>query len=123
MIEEFEPRVYDGFSDWENVAYEFQADIGPEPEFIYARYVQPPYEGIATIIFRRDGKWWLVYASHCSCYGLEDQWAPQEFFPEVHLAAKDEDKRIAVMLDGDGDRCTKEQKKFDDWLAWAIGQS
>lgn len=36
------------------------------------------YEMHTLVIFERDGKLWEVNAAHCSCYGLEDQWEPEE---------------------------------------------
>lgn len=47
-------------------------------EILYAHYDCPPYEGYATVIFRKDGKLYEVNGSHCSCMGLEDQWEPEE---------------------------------------------
>jgi hypothetical protein len=47
-------------------------------EMIYASYDCPPYEGYAHVIFVRDGKIYEVNGSHCSCFGLEDQWQPEE---------------------------------------------
>lgn len=47
-------------------------------EILYASYECPPYEGYAHVIFRKDGKLYEVNGSHCSCYGLEDQWKPEE---------------------------------------------
>lgn len=47
-------------------------------EFIYASYDTPPYEGYAHVIFRKNGKLYEVNGSHCSCYGLEGQWTPEE---------------------------------------------
>ena len=29
-------------------------------------------------LFERDGKLYEVFGGHCSCYGLEDQWKPEE---------------------------------------------
>jgi hypothetical protein len=29
-------------------------------------------------LFRQGGKLWEVHGSHCSCYGFEDQWLPEE---------------------------------------------
>ncbi len=87
-------RVYLGFKDWADVAHEFQAEIGPEPDKVFAAYSTPPYEGDAVVIFNRDGKWWLATGAHCSCYGLEEQWEPEQFDPNVHFAAVAEGKRI-----------------------------
>lgn len=47
-------------------------------EILLASYGAPAYEGYAFVLFRRDGKLWEVNASHCSCYGLEGQWSPEE---------------------------------------------
>lgn len=47
-------------------------------EIVYAAYDTPGYEGYAHVIFIKDGKLYEVNGSHCSCYGLEDQWKPEE---------------------------------------------
>ena len=49
-----------------------------DTEILFAFYGTAPYEGDAIVIFERTGKLFEVNASHCSCYGLEDQWAPEE---------------------------------------------
>ena len=36
------------------------------------------YDGSAFVLFERDGKLYEVNGGHCSCYGLEDQWDPEE---------------------------------------------
>jgi hypothetical protein len=50
---------------------------------IAATYDQADYEGYATVIFKRGGKLYMVEASHCSCYGLEEQWNPEEILEDV----------------------------------------
>lgn len=42
-------------------------------------YTYESYSGDAFVLFRdtRDGKWYEVNGSHCSCFGLEDQWRPE----------------------------------------------
>ncbi len=47
-------------------------------EILVASYTYECYEGDAYVLFRRDGKLFEVHGSHCSCYGLEDQWEPEE---------------------------------------------
>lgn len=47
-------------------------------EIIYAAYDTPAYEGYAHVIFISNGKIYEVNGSHCSCYGLEGQWRPEE---------------------------------------------
>jgi hypothetical protein len=45
---------------------------------VFAGYECPGHEGYADIIFVREGKFYHVQGSHCSCYGLENQWLPEE---------------------------------------------
>lgn len=47
-------------------------------EILLASYGTPSYEGYAFVLFRRGGKLYEVNGSHCSCYGLEGQWEPEE---------------------------------------------
>lgn len=47
-------------------------------KILLASYGTGGYEGSAFVLFRRGGKLFEVNGSHCSCYGLEDQWDPQE---------------------------------------------
>jgi len=44
---------------------------------LYANYEQEYYEGSAGVVFVREGKLFWVSGSHCSCYGLEEQWSPE----------------------------------------------
>ena len=47
-------------------------------EILLASYTYEDYSGDAFVLFSRDGKLWEVNGSHCSCYGLEGQWEPEE---------------------------------------------
>ena len=47
-------------------------------EVLFAAYESGGYEGDAFALFRKDGKLFEVRGSHCSCYGLEGQWEPEE---------------------------------------------
>lgn len=49
-----------------------------------ASYDIQGYEGTAFVLFEdtEDGKLYEVNGSHCSCYGLEGQWEPEEVSPE-----------------------------------------
>jgi hypothetical protein len=65
-------------------------------EILYACYSTGDYEGWAHVIFRKEGKLYEVNGSHCSCYGLEGQWKPEEtsvaallFRPNVADEAKE----------------------------------
>ena len=81
-------RDFDG-SRWSNYRNdEDQVPLSEKPEFkdveiLLASYGTPSYEGYAFVLFREDGKLWEVNGSHCSCYGLEGQWSPEETSVEV----------------------------------------
>lgn len=46
-------------------------------DVLFAAY-ECEYEGQALVVFRRNDCLYEVNGSHCSCYGLEDQWEPEE---------------------------------------------
>ena len=80
---QFETGNWDGKKGWEAVQSEFETDT-PEPEeVIFARYTAEGYEGDATIIYRNGDKYYYVSGSHCSCYGLEGQFEPEEYTAET----------------------------------------
>jgi hypothetical protein len=45
---------------------------------LLAAYDIDGYEGSAFVLFEKDGKLYEVNGGHCSCYGLEGQWEPEE---------------------------------------------
>jgi hypothetical protein len=47
-------------------------------KILFAWYGYESYEGSAFILFKKDGKLYEVNGGHCSCYGLEGQWKPEE---------------------------------------------
>jgi hypothetical protein len=51
-------------------------------EIIYAAYETGPYDGQALVLFKKDKKYYIVDAGHCSCYGLEGMWDPVEVTKE-----------------------------------------
>jgi hypothetical protein len=52
-------------------------------EIMLAYYSYENYSGDAFVLFRRDGKLYEVNGGHCSCYGLEGQWEPEETTAEA----------------------------------------
>ncbi len=50
---------------------------------LVASYTYDDYSGSAYVLFERDGKLYEVHGSHCSCYGLEGQWEPEETFEDA----------------------------------------
>ncbi|WEM34432.1 hypothetical protein [Xanthomonas phage X1] len=49
-----------------------------DAQIILAYYESSGYEGDAFVLFRKWGKYYEVSGGHCSCYGLEGQFEPEE---------------------------------------------
>lgn len=98
--------IYKGdFCDWSDVASNFRiGDIG-EPVAVYADYDCPSYEGYANVYYVEGGKLYHVYGSHCSCYGLEGMWEPDEMTIESV-------RRIFT----EGSRCQSDKAERLEWL-------
>jgi hypothetical protein len=91
-VSESHQKYFGVFSDRESVAREFDEGRGSrfdasfviaetfptDDQILFAVYDCPPYEGVAFVVFERDGILYEVHGSHCSCWGLEDQWEPEE---------------------------------------------
>lgn len=45
---------------------------------LFASYSRENYSGDAYVLYEKDGKLFEVFGSHCSCYGLEGQFEPDE---------------------------------------------
>jgi hypothetical protein len=66
------------FKSKEDVEREFEEKI-PEGAAIHiAWYGYGSYEGDSFVLFEDSGKLYEVNASHCSCFGIEGQWTPEE---------------------------------------------
>ena len=73
----FMQRFFGDFSDSGDVFNAFSVDDREGCEILAAEYEMDGYEGSASVLFRKDGKLFEVYVSHCSCYGLEGCWQPE----------------------------------------------
>ena len=92
-------EIYKGFEGWKDVMCQFhESEYGkdsdkirdafiaqnPEPELVLlAHYYTGSYEGDALVVYKKDGKFYTVEGSHCSCYGLEGQSNPEEYDSET----------------------------------------
>lgn len=72
-------------NDWEGgdiatVLADFEADSTSLDActLLIGSYSYESYEGSAFVLFEKDGKLFEVNGGHCSCYGLEGQWDPEE---------------------------------------------
>lgn len=67
-------------NDWKNLndlENDFQIKIPTSEHVLFASYTYENYSGNAFVLLEKDGDLYEVNGSHCSCYGLEDQWEPQ----------------------------------------------
>lgn len=73
--------VYLGdWCDEQDLLSEFQIDKAEIKEYkvIIAYYSYEDYSGTAFVLLKKGHKYYEVHGSHCSCYGLEGQWEPEE---------------------------------------------
>lgn len=68
------------FSCKEDVVNNFAIDAKAlkGAKILLAWYGDGDYCGSAFVLFKRGSKLYEVHGSHCSCYGLEGQWEPEE---------------------------------------------
>ncbi|MGM1023504.1 MAG: hypothetical protein ACQEXV_23960 [Bacillota bacterium] len=71
------------WADVEDILDSFRVEASEDIEILFAYYTYADYTGKAFVLFRKDGKLFEINGSHCSCYGLEDQWDPEETNVEV----------------------------------------
>lgn len=68
---------YGDFNSKQDVELQFNVSLEPDVNILFAQYNNEDYSGNATVIFEQNGKLFEVHGSHCSCYGLENQWEPE----------------------------------------------
>ncbi len=85
MLPDLENNMKKFYADWSGDSEEVLLSEFKIPEsaldgveILFAAYTYENYNGDAFVIFRKDDKLYEVNAGHCSCYGLEDQWEPEE---------------------------------------------
>ncbi len=97
-------NIYQGnFTSWNDVVerfFDYSADqikLNPEPEQVFmASYDGCGYDGDAVVAYRIGEKYYWVEGSHCSCYGLEGQWKPEEYDKETFLGMLDRKLETAI---------------------------
>ena len=86
-----EPIYLNSFHEKENVLLEFNGATyedknkqlkiikkNKDVNILFASYDYENYSGDAWVLFEKGGKLYEVHGSHCSCYGLENQWDEEE---------------------------------------------
>ena len=73
------PIIMGYWGDKKDIAKDFREDRIENINILFACYSDPVgYSGYAFVLFEEGGKLYEVHGSHCSCYGLEDQWSDKE---------------------------------------------
>lgn len=72
--------IYFGrFENRGDVEIEYDTKLDKGVEIIVAAYEEGGYDGWSFVLYKdKDGLLFEVNAIHCSCYGLESQFEPEE---------------------------------------------
>jgi hypothetical protein len=72
------PVISGAFGSVEDVFAQFEENPDANIQIVYAHYEQDTYDGSAIVFFydKATKRYFEVHGSHCSCYGLENQWSP-----------------------------------------------
>ena len=70
----------EGFDNLEAVhsGYSIDPAVTKGYDVVVAVYNHEGYEGDAYVLWHRDGQYYESFGSHCSCYGLEEQFDFQD---------------------------------------------
>lgn len=68
------------FTNRDDIIKEYEApkDALRGAKIYLAWYGYGSYCGDSLVVYEKDGKLFEVNGNHCSCYGLEGQWKPEE---------------------------------------------
>lgn len=66
------------FENKSDVESQFNCGSLEHCNILFASYEYADYFGQAFVLFVENNQLYEVHGSHCSCYGLEDQWEPEE---------------------------------------------
>lgn len=118
-----------GFADVEDLFYDFEYDgcsryggkelkVPKHLSILYADYTYEDYNGDAYVLGynKETNKFFEVHGSHCSCYGLEDQW-DEEYFDDVKQMQFALEKRFESEDSSSWYyRSADSSKEFREWL-------
>lgn len=94
--------IYAGeFNCKEDVQGSFHSGSLDNCHILFASYELGDYCGNAFVLFVENAKLYEVNAGHCSCYGLEGQWDPEETMFEA-LKHRIIHGNLDSLLDGRG---------------------
>ena len=71
---------YPNIDSWKRKKIEMKEALKKysDKKILFASYGYANYSGDAWVLFEKEGKLFEVNGSHCSCYGLEGQFEPEE---------------------------------------------
>ena len=71
---------YPNIDSWKRKKIEMKEALKKysDKKILFASYGYANSSGDAWVLFEKDGKLFEVNGSHCSCYGLEGQFEPEE---------------------------------------------
>jgi hypothetical protein len=75
-VEDIRSNFSPNEESWRNGSHG-ECDLTDADHIWVAVYVQESYEGGAYVLYERNGDLFEVRGGHCSCHGLEGQWAPE----------------------------------------------
>ena len=81
---------------------------------LLASYESDGNDSYAYVLFALEGKLYEVRGSHCSCYGLEDQWVPDEV-TVAELRHRHEKGRLGRNSQGGNDFADELKKVLDEF--------
>ncbi len=117
VLKQFEAGTNNGKGRWDD-DYKFIPDpnFPTDEEILFASYGGGPYEGDAHVIYEKDGKLYEAHGSHCSCYGLEGQWSPEETSWEaINLRPRNQEDSYSNFLNDHGDDAREALWKLVDF--------
>lgn len=103
---------FDSFRSIKDIEEQFSTKLSNE-KILLAWYGGGGYDGQAVVIFKKGSKLFHVYGSHCSCYGLEDQWRPEETSPQ-HLRKLFFEGNYMLNFDGNREVATSFSQLLDE---------
>ncbi len=102
-------RYFGSWGDRAGVLASFEEEeegFPTDADILFASYGGGAYDGDALVIYEQDGVLYEAHGSHCSCYGLEGQWSPEETSwaalakRSLYEHGKDADDALAALIAG-----------------------
>lgn len=110
------------WSSKSDMCNDFGIDLGEDVHIIIASYDTPEYEGYAFVLYEQNGKLYEVNGSHCSCFGLEDQWEPEETTIQAIKHIYENGSKWSSFNSYCGDNCNELREVIGQFLQSSSGE-